>query len=187
MLEITIEDLAPATLEPLAEILHATVHAGASVSFILPFTLDDARRYWLNLNMSHRRLLLAKRQGDILGTVQLLLDTPPNQPHRAEVAKLLVHPTARREGIARQLMQALEIEAIKLHRTLLTLDTTTGSPAEQLYLKLGYQIAGRIPNYALYPLTKTPDSTTFFYKNILPPDVEMPSPHGSSLQKGHNP
>src|SRR5438046_559820 len=90
-------------LDMLAQVLHATVHAGASVSFILPFSQEDARAYWRNkvlpgVRAGTRRAILARSDGEIVGTVQLDLDTPPNQKHRAEVAKLLVHPKARRRG-----------------------------------------------------------------------------------------
>src|SRR5262249_48597945 len=124
-------------LVALADILHATVHAGASVSFILPFTIGDARDFWLNRVLPDvvaggRRVLLARTDGRIVGTVQLDLAMPPNQQHRAEVAKLLVHPDARRRGIGRALMQELEALARAQGRALLTLDTRTGDSAEPL-------------------------------------------------------
>src|SRR3954462_9272787 len=112
-------------LEQLAGVLHAAVHAGASVGFILPFSLDDARSFWSDkvappLQSGARRVLIARWDGSIAGTVQLILDTPPNQRHRAEIAKLLVHPDARRRGVARALMTAVEDVTRAEGRTLLT-------------------------------------------------------------------
>ena len=113
-------------LEMLGCVLHACVHAGASVSFVLPFSREEARAFWLDqvlpaVTAGSRRVLLARLAGQIIGTVQLDLATPPNQPHRAEVKKLLVRPDARRRGIARSLMIALEDQARDARRTLLTL------------------------------------------------------------------
>jgi GNAT superfamily N-acetyltransferase len=168
-LEITQSDPASpaADLEGLAEVLHASVHAGASVSFVLPFSLDDARAFWRDavlprVESGARRLLIARWNGRLAGTVQLLLDTPPR--HRAEIAKLLVHPGVRRAGIARALMYAVEALARDAGRTLLTLDTRTGDHAEPLYLSLGYVVAGVIPNYARSPLSPALEATTIMYK-----------------------
>jgi GNAT superfamily N-acetyltransferase len=111
--------------------------------------------------------VLVARAGDrIVGTVQLDLSVPPNQQHRAEVAKLLVHPSARRRGIARALMVALEAAARSERRTLLTLDTWTGGSAEPLYLSLGYVVAGVIPRYARGSLTPRLEPTTIMYKEL---------------------
>ena len=157
-------------IERLAEVLHAAVHAGASVSFVVPFSLDDARAFWRDV-LPHiaagtRRVLIARLDGKIAGTVQLDLATPPNQRHRAEVLKLLVHPDARRRGIARALMLALEDVARAEGRTLLTLDTRTGDRAEPLYLSLGYVLAGIIPSYARGPLCPDLEPTSFMYKQL---------------------
>jgi len=145
-------------IDQLAGVLHAAVHAGASVGFILPFSLDDARSIWRDkvappVESGVRHVLMARLDGRIAGTVQLILDTPPNQRHRAEAAKLLVHPAARRRGIARALMTAVEDLAQAEGRSLLTLDTRTGDSAEPLYLSLGYVSAGVIPNYARGPVS----------------------------------
>jgi ribosomal protein S18 acetylase RimI-like enzyme len=158
-------------LDVLAEILHATVHAGASVSFILPFSIEDAREFWLNRVLPAvltrgRRVLLARSDGSICGTVQLDLALPPNQRHRAEIAKLLVHPNARRQGIGRALMEAAEAIARAEGRTLITLDTRTGDSAEPLYQSLGYLTAGVIPNYARDPISPDLQPTTFMYKPL---------------------
>jgi GNAT superfamily N-acetyltransferase len=158
-------------LEMLAGVLRACVHAGASVSFILPFSHDEAKSFWSDqvlpgVAAGSRCVLLARAAGWIVGTVQLDLATPPNQPHRAEVKKLLVHPDVRRRGIARSLMEAVEAEARKACRTLLTLDTVTGGPAELLYRSLDYAAAGVIPGYALNFDSSVLEPTTVFYKNI---------------------
>jgi GNAT superfamily N-acetyltransferase len=160
----------PQGLTELATLLHANVDDGASVSFVLPFTLEDATDWWQTkvLPDPKRILLVATQNNEIVGSVQLLLDTPPNQPHRADVAKLLVHPKARRQGIARALMLALEAEARLHHRTLLTLDTVTGSAAEPLYLSLGFTLSGHIPAYASNTTQTTLESTTIFYKHLTP-------------------
>lgn len=154
----------------LAEVLHATVHAGASVGFVLPFPMDHALEFWRDRVLPSvlygtRRLWLVKADGRIVGTVQLLLDTMPNQRHRADVAKLLVHPDARRMGIGRALMRAAEDAARADRRTLLTLDTRTGDSAEPLYRSLGYLTAGVIPSYAQHPSSPQEfEATTVMYK-----------------------
>jgi ribosomal protein S18 acetylase RimI-like enzyme len=163
-------------VDALAAVLRACVHAGASVSFVLPFSHQDAKAFWSDQVLpevagGNRRLLIARSGGNIVGpnivgTVQLDLATPPNQPHRAEVKKLLVHPDARRRGIARSLMVAVEVEALRARRTLLTLDTVTGGAAEPLYLSLGYLVVGVIPGYALNFDSSVLESTTVMYKNL---------------------
>lgn len=159
----------PHDIESLATLLHACVHSGASVSFILPFSTAQAAAFWReqvlpSVQAGHRQVFLARGQNQILGSVQLELDTPPNQPHRAEIKKLLVHPDARRRGIARALMAAAEHHARAAHRTLLTLDTAVGSLAEPLYRSLGYQPAGVIPAYAYNFDATTLEATTIMYK-----------------------
>jgi len=158
-------------LRELSAVLHAAVHAGASVSFVLPFSLDDAYTFWrakvLPGVLDRSRVVLVARIGDeIIGTVQLILDTPANQKHRAEVAKLLVHPKARRRGIARALMQAIEDVARRERRTLITLDTRTGDLAEPLYLSMGYVKVGIIPRYAVDPEGRKLEGTTILYKEL---------------------
>jgi len=158
-------------LEMLAEILHATVHAGASVSFILAFSMDDARGFWRGkvlpeVSGGNTRLLAARVAERIVGTVQLELPWPPNQRHRGEVKKLLVHPDARRRGVARALMVALEETARREGRSLLTLDTRTGDTAEPLYRSLGYIPVGVIPRYAKAPEKDVLEGTTIMYKDI---------------------
>lgn len=161
-----------ADIESLGDLLHACVHAGASVSFVQPFSPADARTFWSRkvlpaVKTGDCHTLLARHpHGQILGTVQLDLATPPNQPHRAEVRKLLVHPIARRRGIARALMLAIEQQAREANRSLLTLDTVTGGLAERLYLSLGYVKVGTIPGYARRPDSPELEATTIFYKQL---------------------
>jgi len=155
----------------LAGILHAVVHDGAGVSFVVPFSLDEGRAFWLDkvlpgLQARTRRVLVARAGPRIVGTVQLEFAWPPNQRHRAEVTKLLVHPDARRRGIARALMLALEPVARDSGRTLLTLDTWTGGFAESLYRSLGYQTVGVIPRFARGSTTSALEPTTIMYKEL---------------------
>ncbi len=155
----------------LGAVLHACVHAGASVNFILPFSEDDAGGFWIHKVLpgvcaGTRTLLVAEIAGRIAGTVLLDTDTPPNQPHRAEVSKLLVHPDFRRRGIARALMAELERLACDQGRRLITLDTRTGDTAEPLYASIGYLTAGIIPGYCRDPFDDTLDPTTIMYKAL---------------------
>lgn len=160
-----------AELDMLAEVLRAVVHGGAGVSFFAPFSAAEALAFWVEkvlpaMSAGVRRVLVARVNERIVGTVQLSLAMPPNQRHRAEVLKLLVHPEARRRGIARALMIALEDVARAEARTLLTLDTVSGSGAEDLYTSLGYLTAGVIPRYARAALTTVLEDATFMYKEL---------------------
>jgi GNAT superfamily N-acetyltransferase len=150
----------------LAEVLLDCVQGGASVSFMASFTKADAEAFFDRVcdgvEYGDRVLLAAFDGGELVGTVQLYTATPPNQPHRADVAKLLVRRSARGKGIAAQLMASVEEEARSAGRTLLVLDTVTGDPADYLYRKLGWTAAGVIPNYALYPDGSFCDTTIFF-------------------------
>jgi len=162
-----------ADLEMLADVLHAVVHDGAGVSFVVPFGRDAARSFWADrvlpgVRAGTRQVLVARDGVRIVGTVQLGCDTPPNQPHRADVLKLLVHPSARRRGIARALMLAIEEVARSQGRTLLTLDTWTGGHAESLYQSLGYVTVGVIPRYARGSTTPALEPTTIMYKELEP-------------------
>ncbi|WP_119393076.1 GNAT family N-acetyltransferase [Taklimakanibacter lacteus] len=160
-----------AHLDGLAELLHACVHAGASIGFIMPHSRAESEAFWLSKVLpavkDESRLLLVARCGEaIVGSVQLDYDTPANQPHRAEIRKLLVHPDHRRQGIARLLMARIESHAVRLHRSLLTLDTRTGDSAEPLYASLGYATTGIIPGYCRDTLSDRLDATTIMYKNL---------------------
>jgi len=153
----------------LAELLADAVNGGASVGFITPFSPREAANWWRSLSPdieSGRVILLAARQGDrIVGTVQLRLAPLPNSRHRAEVAKLLVHRDARRRGIARALLAAIEDVARREGRTLLVLDTISGSEADHLYRALGWTEVGSVPNYAAMP-DGTLAPTTYFYREL---------------------
>jgi ribosomal protein S18 acetylase RimI-like enzyme len=160
-------------VEMLAEVLHAVVYDGAGVSFVVPFSFDDARAFWNDKVLPGtlartRRVVIARVDARIVGTAQIDLSMPPNQQHRAEVVKLLVHPSARRRGIARALMLALEALAQAEGRTLLTLDTWTGGHAERLYRSLGYKTVGVIPRYARGSLTPGLEPATIMYKELAP-------------------
>jgi ribosomal protein S18 acetylase RimI-like enzyme len=155
-------------LDAITAVLHACVHEGANVGFILPFDLNQARAFWLEkiapgLAAGKRVVLIAKVDNQVAGTVQLNLDTPQNQPHRADVSKLLVHPKYRMLGTGRALMQQIESYGAKAGRRLLTLDTATNI-AENLYLSLGYERAGHIPGYAREPNEDRFVGTTIMFK-----------------------
>ena len=145
------------------------VAGGASVSYLAPFSHEDARRVFeafaAEAEQGRRVILAAFAEGRLVGTVQVVLAVPPNQPHRAEIAKLLVHRSARRRGIAQLLMEGAEAEARGEGKTLLVLDTVTGDPAERLYQRLGWTTVGVIPGYALYPDGR-PCDTTVFWKSV---------------------
>jgi GNAT superfamily N-acetyltransferase len=155
-----------ARLDELAAVLADCVAGGASVSYMAPFTHEQARvafAGWADDVERDGRLLLAAFLGDaVVGTVQVVFATPPNQPHRADVAKLLVHRSARRRGIAQLLMAHAERHARAEGKTLLVLDTVTGDDAERLYARLGWTRVGVIPNYALYPDGRPCDTTVFW-------------------------
>ena len=156
-------------MEGFAALLVDAVEGGASVNFMLPFASDQARAYWRGIvpAVADGRIVLfaALAGGRVLGSVQLHPAPQPNQTHRADIAKLLVHSTARRQGLGRALMAAAEASALAHGRTLLTLDTIAGSDAERLYPALGYRRAGVIPGYARMPDGPLGD-TVVFYKTL---------------------
>jgi len=154
-----------AEVHALADLLIDCVEGGASVSFMLPITRERALAFWRKVAdgvaRGERVLLVAEDAEGLLGTVQVVLDQPENQPHRGEVSKMLVFRRARRRGIGALLMQAAE-DAARAHRkTLLVLDTSSAE-AERLYARMGWQRVGVIPGFALLPEGE-PCSTTFFY------------------------
>lgn len=158
-------------IEGLTELIHACILDGASIGFIIPHSRAESEAFWRNkvlpaMRDGGRLLLVAWRDDRIAGSVQLDYDTPANQPHRAEIRKLLVHPDFRRRGIARELMAEIERHAVGLKRSLLTLDTRTGDSAEPLYRSLGYLTTGIIPGYCRDTLTERLDATTIMYKNL---------------------
>ena len=161
---------AAAAVEGLADVLADCVEGGASVSFMLPLARDRALGFWRGVAdgvaRGERALLVAEdAAGRIVGTVQLIMAMPDNQPHRADVAKMLVHRKARRAGIAQQLMAAVDAVAREEGKTVLVLDTVTGGDAERLYERAGWQRAGVVPKYALMPDGEF-CATTFFYKHL---------------------
>ncbi len=154
----------------LTNILIDCVHGGASVSFMAPLPDEKANAFWRNVAdgvARHDRALLVAEDAThgIVGTVQVVFAQPENQPHRADIAKMLVHRRARRRGIGAMLMQAAEATARAAGKTLLVLDTATGSDAERLYQRLGWQRVGAVPDYALWPDGR-PCATTYYYKAI---------------------
>lgn len=153
----------------LGAILLDCVAGGASVSFMADLTRERAEAFWRAkarpIGDDAIRLLVAEVDGEMLGTVTVARAGADNQPHRGDVAKMLVHSRARRRGIARLLMEAAEYEARAMGLSVLVLDTVTGSAAESLYVGLGWQRVGEIPDFALYP-DGALCPTTFFYKRI---------------------
>ena len=179
---IEIQQLAALTeqsLQELSQVLMDCVEGGASVSFMLPFTQDRALAFWrqvaAGVDAGQRALMVARDPQGICGTVQLILDQPENQPHRADLAKLLVHRRARRRGIGQRLMQAAEQVAREAGKSLLVLDTADAG-ARALYSKLGWHLCGVVPDYALLPQGGFCD-TTFFYRQL---DQATERPVGSA-------
>lgn len=161
---------AAAAVDALAEVLLDCVEGGASVSFMWPLPRERAITFWEGVaegvQRGERVLLVAEDEdGRIAGTAQLMVAQPDNQPHRADVAKMLVHRRARRRGLAQRLLTAVEDAARDAGKSVLVLDTVTGGDAERLYARGGWQIVGTIPNYALMPDGR-PCSTTYFHKQL---------------------
>ncbi|KKX31712.1 GNAT family N-acetyltransferase [Rhizobium sp. LC145] len=160
---------ARAAVSDLGEVLSDCIHGGASLGFMLPFSPADATPYWTEVAESVERgatiLAVAEVEGRIVGTVQVGLASKPNQPHRGDLMKLLVHRSARGLGLSRLLMEAVEVEAARRGRSLLVLDTATGSDAERIYPRFGWERVGVIPNYAMWPQGGF-CGTTLFYKRL---------------------
>jgi len=159
----------------LSELLIDCVEGGASVSFMLPMPREKAERYWRETSASlarGERLVLAAEDaaGTIVGSVQVLLNQPENQPHRGDVAKMLVHRRARRQGLGAALLAAAEAAALGAGKTLLVLDTVTASDGYRLYARSGWQRCGEIPQYALWP-NGEPCPTTIFFKFLRRADA----------------
>ncbi|MCJ8145072.1 GNAT family N-acetyltransferase [Ancylobacter sp. A5.8] len=152
----------------LADVLMDCVAGGASVGFMAPLGRDNAEGFWhrvaAGVAAGERVLLVAREGGEIVGTVQLVF-APENQPHRGDVAKMLVARRARRQGLGEALMRAVEQVAREAGLTLLMLDTTTGLAADRLYRRLGWTVFGEVPGHALMPDGAMSD-TSFFYKTI---------------------
>lgn len=164
-----LESMGEREIRELAEVLIDCVAGGASVSFMHPLSKERAEAFWREVERGvadgARAVLVAEDERGICGTVQLILGLPENQPHRADVAKMLVHRRARRMGLGAELMRAAERAARECGRTLLVLDAVTGGDAARLYERLGWVRVGDIPNYALMPGGE-PCSTTYYYRDL---------------------
>jgi GNAT superfamily N-acetyltransferase len=168
MIERLILPVGDADLRALAQLLVDAVESGAAVSFLALLTLERAEDWWRRtMSAAHSRaiFLVARDAEGIVGTVQLHPAWAPNQPHRAEIAKLLVHRRSRRMGLGTQLMQAIEDAARHAGFSLLTLDAKRGGAAEHLYRNMGWTLAGTIPGYAFDP-DGTPHDAVIFYKHL---------------------
>ena len=157
----------PAQVAQLAEVLIDCVDGGASVSFMWPLATEKAQAFWQrvadDVQRGERLLLVAEDpDGAIVGTVHLVLALPDNQPHRADLAKMLVHRRARRQGLGAALVRAAEDAACAAGKQLLVLDTVTGGDAERLYASLGWQRSGEIPGFALWPRGGLCGTTLYF-------------------------
>ncbi len=161
--------LEDAQIDELADVLIDCVEGGASVSFMHPLTRDRAVAFWRRVAQGvaagERALLVAQDAQGLCGTVQLVLEQPENQPHRADLAKMLVHRRARRQGLGAALVRAAEATARACGKTLLVLDAVTGGEAERLYQRLGWQRVGVVPGFALMPRGE-PCDTTYYYRNL---------------------
>jgi GNAT superfamily N-acetyltransferase len=161
--------VSPAQLGELASLLMDCVEGGASVSFMQPLERERAVAFWSSVASAvvsgERALLVAEDDLGICGTAQLVLSLPQNQPHRADVSKVLVHRRARRQGLGAALMRAAEATARDCGRDLLVLDTVTGGDGQRLYERLGWVRVGDVPRFALMP-TGEFCSTTFYYRDL---------------------
>jgi GNAT superfamily N-acetyltransferase len=173
----TIEALPPpacgSDLRDLAGLLVDAVDSGAAVSFLAPLSLERAEQWWrrtISTSDPHAIFLVGRAAEGIVGTVQLHPAWAPNQPHRAEVAKLLVHSRYRRAGLGSRLMRGIEDAARRAGFRLLTLDTKRGAAAEHLYRKLGWSEAGTIPRFAFDPDGVTPHDAVVFYRELSQAD-----------------
>jgi len=167
----TLHTVGDREIQGLSDVLIDCVEGGASVSFMLPMSRAKAEAFWRSTSASVGRgervvLVADDATGAIVGTVQVILAQPENQPHRGDLAKMLVHRRARRQGIGAALLAAGERRALSAGKTLLVLDTASGD-AERLYARHGWQRCGQIPSYALWP-DGTPCATTIFFKFLSP-------------------
>jgi GNAT superfamily N-acetyltransferase len=166
----SLQTIGEAEIRSLSDVLIDCVEGGASVSFMLPMTRAKTESYWRSMAASlasgERLVLVAEdAAGNIVGTVQVILNLPENQPHRGDVAKMLVHRSARRQGIGAALLAGAERAALDAGRTLLVLDTVTGADGDRLYARGGWQRVGEIPDYALWPGGGY-CPTTYYYKKL---------------------
>jgi ribosomal protein S18 acetylase RimI-like enzyme len=156
-------------VEGLVNVLVDCVEGGASVGFMLPFSRERAHEFWSGVaeavERGDRALLVAEDADGICGTVHLILAQPDNQPHRAELSKMLVHSRARRRGLGEALMRAAETMAVDCGKTLLVLDAVTDGDAYRLYSRLGWERVGDVPDFALWP-DGGYCATTYFYRFV---------------------
>jgi len=156
-------------IDDLIAILMDCVSGGSSIGFMEGLTEDECRTFWLSCIASakqgHREIHGFEHDRTLVGTVQLITAMPPNQPHRAEISKMLVHREARRQGLGEKLLAFAEDRAREYQKTLLVLDTLTGTPAYRMYQKAGWHIVGEIPDYAALPDGPL-RPTTIFYKSL---------------------
>jgi GNAT superfamily N-acetyltransferase len=170
-IEIHRAENSPAVVEALTDVLLDCVEGGASVSFMLPLPRVKAIAFWQGVLSSadrgERIVLVAEDAASkaLVGTVQVVLSMPDNQPHRGDLAKMLVHRRARQRGVGASLLRAAEAAARDAGKALLVLDTVTGSDAERLYVRAGWKRVGEIPKYALWPRGGLA-STTVFYRDL---------------------
>ena len=164
-----LSELTDENAEQLADVLLDCVAGGASIGFMASLTPAAAKRFWsdqaADVARGDRVIFVAEDDKGIVGTVQLVPAKFDNQPHRADIAKMLVHQRGRRRGLGERLLLAAEAEAVARGRTVLVLDTVPGSDAERLYQRLGWQAAGIIPDFALYPDGRL-TATCFYYRLI---------------------
>jgi GNAT superfamily N-acetyltransferase len=165
-----LETIGDREIQGLCDVLIDCVEGGASISFMLPMTRAKAEAFWRSasagVERAERVILVAEdAAGTIVGTVQVILNQPENQPHRGDVAKMLVHRRARRRGVGAALLAAAERSARGAGKTLLVLDTVTDGDGERLYARQGWQRCGQIPDYALWPDGR-PCATTIFFKSL---------------------
>jgi ribosomal protein S18 acetylase RimI-like enzyme len=168
--ELTPSDVS-AHLDDLCRVLMDSVTGGAAISFMNTLTRAQAEQFWLkdvapSVGAGDRRLFGALRENRLMGTVQLIVGMPPNQSHRAEVSKMIVHPDGRRTGLGKALMTAALTAAKDAGKTLITLDTRTGDVSEALYRGLGFEQAGVIPDFAFDPDGKARHATTYMYRYL---------------------
>ncbi|MGK7654692.1 GNAT family N-acetyltransferase [Roseovarius sp. B08] len=158
-------------LDNLARLLIDTVADGAAVGFLHTLDPETARAFWQTdvfpeVTANRRNLFTAHLDNTLAGTVQLVTAMPSNQPHRAEIAKMMVHPTARRRGLGRMVLRAALNHARSLGKTNVTLDTRSGDASQSLYASVGFEVGGVIPDFALDPDGRTLHSTTYMYKRL---------------------
>jgi GNAT superfamily N-acetyltransferase len=163
-----VSTVTPAQLDGLVQVLIDCVEGGASVSFMHPLSEDKARAFWRRVidgvANGQRALVIAQQDDAVVGTVQLVLDQPENQPHRGDLSKMLVHRRARRQGVGAALLRQAEDAARESGKTLLVLDTASRD-AQRLYERMGWQRCGHVPDYALLPFGGL-CGTTFYYQRL---------------------